>query len=67
MTEVIGNVVIIEPEEDKVCEFCGNVAECRPYGEGGKLICFKCAMKPENIDTVKRNARKLLFGTEGSE
>lgn len=64
MTEVIGDVVIIQPEKDTVCDFCGDVAECRPYGDNGKLICFKCAMKPENIDAVTRNARKLLFCIE---
>lgn len=64
MTEVIGNVVIIECEKEKVCEFCGGIAECRPYGEGGKQICFECAMKPENIKTVSHNARKRLFGSE---
>ena len=38
-------VVIIEPESPRKCELCLKVAECRPYGPGGKQICFACGMK----------------------
>lgn len=52
MTKRIGSVVVIEPEEDAVCEQCGKLDELRPYGKrmesGRRLrICFDCAMKDE--------------------
>jgi hypothetical protein len=30
-----------------VCEECGAIEELRPYGKGGKKVCFDCAMKNE--------------------
>jgi hypothetical protein len=37
-----------DPHEfDGKCELCGKADELRPYGPGGKNICFDCAMKDE--------------------
>ena len=60
MTEKIGNTVIIAYEEERECQFCGKIRECRPYGPEGKDICFSCAMKPENI-IVKDTFKALLI------
>jgi hypothetical protein len=32
---------------DGICELCGKLDELRPYGRGGKNVCFDCAMKDE--------------------
>ena len=61
MTEKIGNVVIIAEEEDRECQLCGKIAECRPYGPDGKDICFTCAMKPENSNFAKDTFRTLIM------
>lgn len=42
MTKRIGKALIIDVEEPQRCEFCGNEAECRPYGPNYEQICFKC-------------------------
>lgn len=45
MSKRIGNIIIIETEEDSQCELCGKIDELRPYGAKGEKICFKCGMK----------------------
>ena len=52
----MSNVVYIRPSDGK-CQDCGNVAELRPYGKGGKFVCFKCAMKDE--PEMKRQFNQL--------
>ena len=65
MSQKIGNIIIIEPEVDRICELCGKKDECRPYGPDGKDICYNCAMK-DPIGTEIRLA-KVLFGDEITE
>lgn len=36
-----------EKEAMGVCELCGVAEELRPYGPGGKNVCFDCAMRDE--------------------
>lgn len=45
MTQKIGNVIIIEPEEPQQCDECGKIDELRPYGKDGAKICFECGQK----------------------
>ena len=52
--------VVIEPEPDMVCELCSKVAETRPYGPGGKRVCFECGMADEPLTRHNMNAR--LYG-----
>ena len=40
-----GDVFVAEPEEPQQCDDCGGVEELRPYGPGGSMVCFDCAMK----------------------
>lgn len=47
MTKRIGNFVIIEQELAQQCDLCGNIAELRPYGPKGEMVCFPCGMKDE--------------------
>jgi formylmethanofuran dehydrogenase subunit E len=58
MTRRIGNVVIIEKEEDRRCELCGEIAETRPYGPKGERVCFDCAKK--DPAAMERGARKMF-------
>ena len=54
----------IAPEPDQVCEMCGVIAECRPYGPNGEQICFECGMK--DVETTRKQMEKYIFG-EGEE
>jgi hypothetical protein len=58
MTRRVGNVLIIEGEEDNICELCGNEAETRPYGPNGENVCFPCGMKDEAA-AVRQFAKRL--------
>lgn len=60
MSEKIGPVFIIAPESDGKCELCGKVEETRPYGPGGKQVCFECGMKDEGL--AERQFTRVLEG-----
>lgn len=51
--------IIIE-EPPQVCELCGVVEECRPYGPKDEQICFECAMKDK--ETTERKMELYIFG-----
>ena len=55
---------IIAPQADEVCEMCGKVDECRPYGPNDENICFECAMLDEA--TTKRKMAAYIFGETDS-
>jgi hypothetical protein len=50
----------IAQQSDEVCEMCGKVDECRPYGPNDENICFECGMKDE--ETTKRKMDAYIFG-----
>lgn len=52
----------IMQEPDTVCEMCGKVDECRPYGPNDEQICFDCAMKDE--ETTTKKMRSYIYGEE---
>ena len=52
----------IAEEKEQVCEMCGTIAECRPYGPNDEEICFECAMKDEETTQAKMEA--YIFGTD---
>jgi hypothetical protein len=58
MTHKVGNTIIICDEPDGVCELCGAVDETRPYGPGGKEVCFDCGMKDE-AEMERQMARRF--------
>ena len=62
MSERIGNVVIIAPEEEETCTMCNKVAELRPYGPDYSRICFECAMKDK--EGTEKRMKVKLFGDE---
>ncbi len=57
MSKVIGDTFIIEPEAPQQCDFCGKIAELRPYGPKGECICFDCGMKDEKTTAKMLNKR----------
>lgn len=38
---------ILSAERAQQCDDCGEIAELRPYGHGGSMVCFDCGMKDE--------------------
>jgi hypothetical protein len=50
----------IAQQPDEVCEMCGKVDECRPYGPNDENICFDCAMK--DPETTNRKMGAYIFG-----
>lgn len=69
MTRLVGdNIVIIEQEPDQQCDFCGKVAELRPYGPKGECICHECGMKDEETTTrmiLKRFGERMPVAGNG--
>jgi hypothetical protein len=52
----------ISEEPMQVCEMCGKIDECRPYGPNGEQICFDCGMKDE--ETTQKKMAAYIFGEE---
>lgn len=50
----------IAEQPPEVCEMCGVIDECRPYGPNNENICFDCAMKDE--ETAKRKMVEYVLG-----
>lgn len=62
MSERINGIAVIYAEKAQQCDFCGKVAELRPYGPKGECICFECGMKDKATTTQIMN--KVLFGSD---
>jgi formylmethanofuran dehydrogenase subunit E len=58
MSGKVNKTFIIQEENEQQCDDCGEIAELRPYGPNGSVICFKCAMKDEE-GTAKRFSELL--------
>lgn len=54
----------IAQEPDQMCEMCGKIDECRPYGPNGEQICFDCAMNKVGEETVKKRMNEYIFGEQ---
>jgi hypothetical protein len=52
----------IAQEGFEVCQLCGTIDECRPYGPNDEEICFECAMKDEET-----TAKKMIAYITGQE
>ncbi len=55
---------IIAEEPLQVCELCGAIDECRPYGPNDEQICYECGMKNKEV-TQKKMERYLFGGDNG--
>ena len=53
----------IAAEVATVCEMCGKIDECRPYGPNDENICFDCAMKDDESRAIaERKMAAYIFG-----
>ncbi len=59
MSRFVPGAFIIEGEDDRKCELCGKIAECRPYGPNNAVVCFECGMKDEE-GVIRRLQEKLI-------
>lgn len=57
---------VISTEPAQLCEICGNIDECRPYGPEGEQICFNCATTKCDREQVERRMMNHIFG-EGND
>lgn len=55
----------ISQEPDQVCELCGVIDECRPYGPNGEQICFSCGQK--DIEATEQKMREYLGLTSNNK
>ena len=55
---------IIQEQPPEVCEMCGKVDECRPYGPEGENICFGCATTKCDPAQGEKRMAKHIFGEE---
>lgn len=57
----------IAHEPDSVCDLCGSIAECRPYGPNGEQVCFSCGTgTPEARAITEKRMASYLFGDSDS-
>lgn len=52
----------IAHQPDEMCEMCGKIDECRPYGPNDENICFDCAMNKVGEETVNKKMSAYIFG-----
>ena len=58
MTRTVDGTVVIFREGEQQCDLCGLVAELRPYGPQGEMICAPCGLK--NVEATERQMGKHL-------
>ena len=55
---------IIAQELPQVCEMCGTIDECRPYGPNGEQICFTCATTKCDMKEVEKRMVQHIMGDQ---
>lgn len=59
-------VTVIAGEIEDGCQMCGKIAETRPYGPGGKRICYDCGQSSDEMKAIiEHNIGIVLFGDKG--
>ena len=53
---------IIAEQLPEVCDMCGKIDECRPYGPNGENICFECATTKCDKEQVEKRMANHIFG-----
>jgi hypothetical protein len=57
----------IAAEPNQMCELCGKIDECRPYGPNNEQICFDCAHStPEMEEIARKKMAAYIFGEESA-
>ncbi|UYZ39041.1 hypothetical protein OD350_28635 (plasmid) [Clostridium beijerinckii] len=62
MSIKINDVFYVSPEGEDICEYCGKIAELRPYGKNGANICYECGMK--DTETTQEMLGKCAVGVK---
>jgi len=57
-----GGVFVVGEEPAQQCDGCGEIRELRPYGPGGSVVCFDCAMKDPK--TAEKHFGRRLNATK---
>ncbi len=52
----------IAQQPDELCEMCGKIDECRPYGPNDENICFDCATNKVGEEVIKKKMAAYIFG-----
>ncbi len=59
---------LIAEEMPRMCEQCGIIEECRPYGPNDEQICFDCAMKDDTSKAIaERKMAAYIFGEKTND
>ena len=64
---IIGDVIeaVRACQRTGTCELCNSPnKDLRPYGDGGKWICFTCGMKDEETTTKNFHQQQKLIMAE---
>ncbi len=55
----------IAEEPMRMCELCGVIDECRPYGANNEQICFECAMRDDESKAIaEAKMAAYIFGED---
>lgn len=55
---------VIAQQLPEVCDMCGSIDECRPYGPKGENICFDCATTKCDPEQVEKRMHNHIFGED---
>ena len=53
---------VISEEPMRVCELCGVIDECRPYGPNKEQVCYECGCK--DPEAMQRGFDAYVLGGE---
>lgn len=53
---------VISEEPMQVCELCGVIDECRPYGPNKEKVCYACGCKDPKA--MQRGFESYVLGDE---
>ena len=55
----------ITEEPMRMCEQCGVIDECRPYGANNEQICFECVMRDDESKAIaEQKMAAYIFGED---
>ena len=56
----------IAHETERMCEMCGTIAECRPYGPNYEQICFDCGTTKVDVKILEERFAEYVLGETDS-
>jgi hypothetical protein len=67
VTRKIGDLLVIEPVDPKVCFVCGKVEDTRPYGPNREEICFNCMISDPELKRAAIERFRELMSSPGEK